>query len=78
MTRSVQSKMARGAVWMMLFKLVERSLGLVSTLILVRLLAPADFGIMAMAFSFILVAELLTAFGFDIALIQRQDATCRW
>ena len=75
MTRSVQSKMARGAVWMMLFKLVERSLGLVSTLILVRLLAPADFGIMAMAFSFILVAELLTAFGFDIALIQRQDAT---
>lgn len=75
MTRSVQSKMARGAAWMMLFKLVERSLGLVSTLILVRLLAPADFGIMAMAFSFILVAELLTAFGFDIALIQRQDAT---
>ncbi len=75
MTRSVQSKMARGAAWMMLFKLVERSLGLTSTLILVRLLTPADFGIMAMAFSFIFVAELLTSFGFDIALIQRQDAT---
>jgi len=75
MTRSVQSKMARGALWMMLFKFAERSLGLVSTLILVRLLVPADFGIVAMAMSFVIAAELLTAFGFDIALIQRQDLT---
>lgn len=60
---------------MVLFKLVERSLGLVSTLILVRLLSPADFGVVAMALSFILMAEALTAFGFDIALIQNQQAT---
>lgn len=75
MTASVQSRMARGAVWMVLFKLVERSLGLVSTLILARLLMPADFGIVAMAMSFVLMAELLTAFGFDIAIIQNQQAT---
>ena len=75
MTGTVQSKMARGALWMLLFKFAERSLGLISTLILVRLLVPADFGIVAMAMSFVIVAELLTAFGFDIALIQRQDLT---
>jgi len=74
MTSSIQRKMAGGAVWMVLFKLVERSLGLISMLILVRLLTPADFGTVAMAMSFIVMAELLAAFGFDVALIQMQDA----
>lgn len=77
MPASMQRKMASGAAWMVLFKLVERSLGLVSTLILVRLLSPADFGVVAMALSFIVMAELMTAFGFDIALIQDQAATDR-
>lgn len=58
---------------MVLFKLTERSLGLISMLILVRLLSPADFGTVAMAMSFIVMAELLAAFGFDVALIQMQD-----
>ncbi len=75
MSSGLQGKMAKGAVWMVLFKLVERSLGLVSTLILARLLLPADFGVVAMALSFIFMAELLTAFGFDVALIQNQNAT---
>lgn len=75
MAATKQSRMASGAVWMVLFKLVERSLGVLSTLILVRLLAPADFGLVAMAMSFIAMAELLTSFGFDIALIQNQGAT---
>jgi O-antigen/teichoic acid export membrane protein len=69
--------MVSGAAWMVLFKLVERSLGLVSTLILVRLLSPQDFGVVAMALSFISMAELLTSFGFDVALIQNQAASDR-
>jgi lipopolysaccharide exporter len=75
MSASVQGKMARGAVWMILFKWVERGLGLLSTLFLVRLLSPADFGMVSMAMSFIFMAELLTAFSFDVALIQNQAAT---
>lgn len=75
MASPLQGKMAQGALWMVLFKLVERSLGLISTLILARLLVPADFGIVAMALSFVFMAELLTAFGFDVALIQNQSAT---
>lgn len=74
MSASSQRRMAGGAAWMVLFKLVERSLGLVSTLILVRLLAPTDFGVVSMAMSFIVMAELLTSFGFDVALIQNQNA----
>lgn len=75
MSNSLQHRMATGAIWMVLFKLVERSLGLISTLILARLLGPADFGVVAMAISFIAMAELLTAFSFDIAIIHNQSAT---
>jgi lipopolysaccharide exporter len=74
LTAVTHTQMARGAVWMLLFKLLERSLGLLSTLVLVRVLAPEDFGVVAMAMSFIAVAELVTAFGFDLALIQKQNA----
>lgn len=75
MSSDVQRKMAHGAFWMTLFKLAERSLGFVSMLILVRLLSPADFGVSAMAGSFIVMAEMLTAFSFDVNLIQNQTAT---
>lgn len=75
MTANYQGKMARGAVWMILFKWVERGLGFVSTLLLVRLLSPSDFGLVSMALSFIFMGELLTAFSFDVALIQNQHAT---
>lgn len=77
MAASTERRMASGAAWMVLFKLVERSLGLVSTLILARLLSPQDFGLVAMALSFIFMAELLTSFGFDVALIQNQTASDR-
>ena len=75
MSREVRTKMAHGVKWMVLFKLTERSLGFISTLVLVRLLSPADFGITAMAVSFIAMAETVTAFSFDVNLIQNQRAT---
>lgn len=67
--------MAAGALWMVLFKFAERSLGIVSTIILARLLVPADFGLVAMAMSVIAALELLSAFGFEMALIQNAKAT---
>jgi lipopolysaccharide exporter len=72
---SIRSRMARGAVWMVGFKFLERSLGMISMLILARLLVPADFGLVAMATSFIALLELFAAFGVDTALVQRQEST---
>ncbi len=68
------SKMASGAAWMVLFKLLERLAGLCSIIVLARLLVPADFGLVALATAVIAVLEVLGAFNFDIALIQRSDA----
>ena len=69
MTRRV----AIGALWMALFKLLERGISLISTLILARLLLPRDFGIVAMGTSLIALLELISAFGLETALIQRRQ-----
>jgi len=57
---------------MVLARGLDRVLGLVSTLILARLLAPDDFGLIAMAMSFVALLDLLRAFGLDIVLIQHE------
>ena len=71
----MKSEIARGAAWMVLFKMVDRVVGIVSTVVLARLLVPADFGLVAMAMSVIALLELASAFGFDVALIQRPSPT---
>src|SRR5438132_11910652 len=69
----MRAEMARGAAWMVLFRLFDRSIGVISTTILARLLVPADFGLVAMAMSVIAIVELATSFSFEIALIQSPD-----
>lgn len=69
----MRKEMARGAAWMVLLRLFDRSVGIISTAILARLLVPADFGLVAMAMTVIAVVELATAFGFDMALVQKTD-----
>lgn len=62
-----------GAVWMVGARLGERVLGLMSTAVLARLLAPSDFGLVAMAMVFVAAADLLGAFGLDWALVRQKD-----
>ena len=59
---------------MVSFKLIDRGLGLVSTVILARLLIPEDFGLVAMAMILIGALQLLISFSFDVPLIQNQNA----
>lgn len=67
--------MAAGAAWMVLFKLSERLLSLVSMLVLARLLAPADFGVVAIASSVLAFLEVFIALGLDVALISKPNVT---
>lgn len=73
----LKRRMASGAAWLVLFRLTDRGIGFVSTLILARLLVPADFGLVAMGTSILAALELMGAFSFDIALIQNQRADRR-
>ncbi len=70
-------KVAGGAAWMLGFRFLQRFIGLLSTVILARLLIPEDFGIVAMAMTVYALVEMLGEFGFDIALIQKQQADRR-
>lgn len=66
-------QIAKGAAWLVGFRLLDKSIGFVSTLVLARVLTPSDFGLVAMAMAVVGLVELMGAFGFDSALIQRQD-----
>ena len=70
----INNEIAKGAVWMVAFKLIDRGVGLASTIVLARLLAPADFGLIAIAMMLIGALQLLFAFNFDVHLIQKADA----
>lgn len=61
----------------MSFKLLDKSIGLISTLVLARVLTPADFGLVAMGMAVVAMLELMGAFGFETALIQRQNTDRR-
>lgn len=76
MNTNASRALARGAAWMISFRMLDRLLGLASMLILARVLAPSDFGLVAMATAAIALVELFGAFGLDVALIQR-PATAR-
>jgi lipopolysaccharide exporter len=71
---SINKKIAIGALWMMALRLIMKAISILSTFILVRLLSPADFGLMAMATSIVGLIELIRMFGFDMALIKNQNA----
>lgn len=60
---------------MIAFRLLDRGVGLISMLVLARVLTPADFGLVAMATALIAFVELFGWFGLEIALIQRPGAT---
>jgi O-antigen/teichoic acid export membrane protein len=75
MTTSLGRTLARGSAWMIAFRLLDRSVGLISMLVLARVLTPADFGLVAMATAMIALVELFGAFGLEVALIQRPGAT---
>lgn len=52
-----------------------RFLGLISTMILARLLTPQDFGTVAVVMSLVYFADAFFDFGFDLALIKNQQAS---
>lgn len=72
--KDLDRKIAVGAAWMVAFKLIDRSIGLLSTIVLARVLAPEDFGLVAMAMVLIGALELLISFSFDVVLIQNPKA----
>ena len=73
-TRDLGKSIATGAVWLVLLSFSIKSISIVSTLIIARLLIPEDFGVYALSMSIFSFVELIRAFGFGMALIQNKNA----
>ncbi len=70
---SLTRKTVIGTAWLLLWRVMTRSLGFVSTLVLARLLVPADFGLVAMATTFSAGIEALSQLGLQDALVRRRE-----
>ena len=70
---SVSQRTAAGAGWIIAWRVATRNIGLVSTLILVRLLQPADFGLVAIATGVIAMIDVVSAIGVQDALVRAPD-----
>jgi lipopolysaccharide exporter len=66
-------KTAGGTGWTVGWRAVTRGLGFVSTLVLARILVPADFGLVALAMSFSRGIDILADLGVQDALIRQPN-----
>jgi len=76
-------ELAVGSAWMIAMRWAIRSVGLLSTVILARLLAPDDFGVVAMAMVAVAILQSFTQSGVDLALLraetpQREHYDAAW
>lgn len=72
MTEVSRSKLLKGAGWVSAGTIAVNALGILSTIILARLLVPADFGLVAIATALVSIIEMLTEFSLSKALIQHR------
>ena len=73
MTSSILARTALSAGWVIGWRMATRVLGLASTLILVRVLLPEDFGIVALGAAFAQTVDTLSVLGTDDALIRERE-----
>jgi O-antigen/teichoic acid export membrane protein len=65
----------RGGVWIFALRITERGFGLIRLVILARILAPHDFGLMGIALLTMATLETFSQTGFHAALIRKKDNT---
>ncbi len=73
MVDSLNKKIAIGYWWNLVTKWITRSIGIISTLILIRLLEPADFGIAALASITIALFMMLSQVGAEKYVIKAKE-----
>jgi O-antigen/teichoic acid export membrane protein len=68
----LKSSFIRGAAWSMAMRWSIKLLGLISTVILARLLTPGDYGLVAMAMLAVGLTEVLVNFGAETNVLRKQ------
>lgn len=78
------AKAARGVLWTGGGQILRQLVQITGQLVLARLLAPDDFGLLGMALVFVGIGQLLADFGIGAAIVQSRElgpkvlSTCFW
>jgi len=72
---TTKNRLIIGAAWIGASKILINIIGFVSTLLLARLLAPADFGLVAIASAVAMIFALITELSLSQALVQHDEPT---
>ena len=73
MSNTSRASVFKGAAWIALSRIFVNAIGLVSMVVLARLLLPSDFGLVALAKSISMVVGALTELSLVQSLIQHRD-----
>ncbi|MFV0276145.1 MAG: oligosaccharide flippase family protein, partial [Parahaliea sp.] len=68
-----QTRIVSGTIWMFAMRWAMQLIGFVSTIILARLIAPQDFGLIAMAMIVVALLDTLSSTSVDLAIIRERD-----
>jgi O-antigen/teichoic acid export membrane protein len=71
----LKRKMLSGLFWSAVERFVQQGIQVVISIIIARILMPADYGLVGMLAIFIAIAQSFINSGFGQALIQKKDAT---
>lgn len=70
-----RERMLSGALWISFGQFLSNSLGLVSTVVMARLLIPEDFGLVTIAMGTLAILSAVSAMPISEALVQHKDPT---
>lgn len=72
---SLLKRTAVGASWVIGWRMATRVIGLISTLVLIRLLEPSDFGLVALGSTFAIAIDTLSELGVEDTLVREPKPT---
>ena len=72
-TENLSQRVVRGGVWVFTLQVVNRGFSFVRLIILARILAPHDFGLMGIAMLMMATLNTFSQAGFQAALVQKKE-----
>ena len=70
--KTLPQKMVQGGAWLPSLKIIRKIFSLIRLIIIGRILAPSDFGLMGIALLTMSSLKTFSIFGFEQALIQKK------
>lgn len=72
---SLKKQAVSGVIWSFIEQFSNQIIGFILSIVLMRLLSPADFGLMAMIYVFFTIANVVLESGLNFSLIRTKNAT---